>query len=52
MTIWADTEGDRTNQMFVYKDNNGVTKVCMVGWDVVQEEYDLMPEYLQEHFGS
>ena len=44
------TEGERTGQMFVYKDSNDVTKVCMVGYDVVQEEYDLMPDYLREHF--
>jgi len=44
------TEGDRTGQMFVYEDNDGATKCCMVGYDVLQKEYDLMPEYLQEHF--
>ena len=43
-------DGDRTGQIFVYKDVNDVTKICMVGYDVLQEEYDLMPEYLQEHF--
>lgn len=41
---------DRTGQVFIYKDTNDVTKVCMIGYDVNQEEYDLMPEYLQEHF--
>lgn len=50
LLMHQDTDGDRTGQMFVYKDANGITKVCMVGYDAVQEEYDLMPEYLQEHF--
>ena len=44
------SEEDRTGQMFVYKDMNEVTKVCMVGYDVTQEEYDIMPDYLQENF--
>lgn len=44
------TEGDRTGQMFVYKDVNEVTKMCMVGFDVTQKEFDMMPDYLKEHF--
>ena len=40
----------RQGQLFVYKDSDDVTKACMVGYDVSQLEYDLMPEYLQEHF--
>ena len=43
-------EGDRLGQLFVYKDRNEVTKACMVGYDVTQEEFDLMPDYLREHF--
>lgn len=46
----VNEQQNRTGQMFVYKDINGATKVTMVGYDVTQEEYDLMPKYVQDLF--
>lgn len=46
----AATTEERVGQMYIYKDRNEVTKITMIGYDVIREEYDLMPDYLREHF--